>query len=574
MTDALSNRAELADLFPARFLDVASEGREEEFLQPLVDLGYLEGRICEPDLMDIALSKDRMKGPAARQLERAVRRGLRQFRKEAIAVGLLSGKELASDLGDGEDRGMHPGTKEMDLLHELVSLDGEGELEELPAAGDTGLRVRILQYQLDVYGCLKGEVGEPFQAENFQQLERIRTWLGQDRPEDLLPLLADAELLCTTLLDSLEFPLHSPMVAYFKTDYRGFLWDGDRPARFRKRLEKSISPLQYVEVQKQIGFRRRLLHRRLLDEAAVLAVERSEINRFVVRLVQVRQWMRGFYHGRLDSDFGPVTLHSLGEFADVHDVDLDELLVKAGHDEEGGDHWCLNFVELLRCMKNCDTGGQAETVNGLVGEFEDEMEELASAKKNRVLMGVGDSFKAYGRETKSNIREGRRVYYGSRSLVRSLSAGIKKVVDFFVRGAKRIAKIAQNLAKLLFRMLREGLRVLGRGLKFLFGKRTITTRQGEEVAALTNFDFDMDVHGIFRPGLGKEALALHRESLQRVVNGLMFSMELTGTVLNIVVNVLKGPVGWVKLAMTLARKLAELLLKRSKGGRRRALATG
>ena len=572
MIDALSSRAELAELFPTRFLDVASEGRVEEFLQPLVDLGYLEGRICEPELMEIALSRDAMKGPAAKLLEEGVRRGLAQFRKEALAAGMLSGKELASDLGEAEDWEMHPGTKEMDLLHALVSLDGEAELGEMPESGDTGLRARMLQYQLDVYGLLKGEVGQPFQAENFVEIERLRTWLGQDRPEDLLPLLADAELLCATLLKSLEFPLYSPMVAYFETSYRGFTWDGDRPGHFRKQLEKSISPLAYVEVQKCIGFRRRLLHRRLLDAEAVLAMERAEINRFVVRLVQVRQWMRGFYHGRLDSDFGPVTLQSLVEFAEVHEVDLDDMLVKAGHDKEGGDHWCLNFVELFRCMEMCDRSGKAETVNGLVGEFEDQMGEMAGGKKNKVMMGVGNSFKAYGEETKSNIREGRRVYYGSRSLVRSLSAGIKNVIAFFVKGAKRIAKIAQNLAKLLFRMLREGLRVLGRGLGFLFGKRTITTRQGADVAAVTKFDFDMDVHGFFRPGLGREALALHRESLQGVVNGLMFSMELTGTVLNIVVNVLKGPVGWVKLAMTLARKLAELLLKRNQGARRRPLS--
>lgn len=562
MVHALSNRSALAELFPAKFLDVASEGRPEEFLQPLMDLGYMSRDLLKPDIVELALTRRPGKAKAARGLEAAVRKALKCFRADATKEGLLKKRELASDLGEEEDLEMHPGTAEMNLLHALVSLDGEKHVRDIPQVGEEGLRVRLLQYQLDVYGMLAGEVGEPFQAENKEALKQVQGWLGLDLVEELLPLLADAEKLCAVLLASNVFPLHCSMFVFFDSDYKGFRWLGDHPRRFERKLEEDISPLKFIEFQKLLAVRRLLLGRRILEPEAVAQINQSEVNRFVVRLVQVRQWMRGFYQGRLDSDFGPMTLESLEDFAEAHDVDLDEILVKAGHGEQDEDYWCLNFVALFRCMHNCDHGVKTETVPELIEEFEANLEELGGPEKSVVFMGVGDSFMDQNRQARKDLPLGRRLYLGTKSLVRSISLGMKKLLRTFVEGVKKLVRLGQNLAKLLFRMVREALRVFGHGLEFLFSKRTITTNQGNALGAYTKFDFDMDVMNFYRSGLGKEAMALHVQSVDQVVNGLYMSLELTGVVLNIAVNVIKGPVGWVKLAMVLARKFAELLKKR------------
>lgn len=562
MTDDLSGRSILAEFFPATFLNMASHGREEEFLQPLIDLGYLEGRVCDPDFIEMALSRDALRGPGAIGLHMAIRQGLAVFRAEATEVGMLDAGLVASDLGEGEAAIVHPGTVEMELLHLLVSLDGEARLGKLPREGDEGLLVRVLQYQLDVYGLFEGKVGQPFGEMETMQLEKLRAWLGLDLLVEVLPLLADSELLADALLNSSVFSQQAFGVAFFEAPFDDFLGMGNGSRAFRDALEKSLDPLRQVAFQKLVAANRLLVVRRLLDAERVAEIADSEVNRFLLRLIQVRQWTRGFYQGKLDSDFGPMSIGSLVEYARSHEDNMDEWLLKSGRAKDGKEYWSINYIRLLEGMKASDGAAGAATLDGLVADFDAGLERLPFNERGKVMVGLGDHFLDFNVNARKNLRMGRRVYYGIRSLVRSISKGLGKIIDFIIKGARAIAQLTKNLAKLLFRAVREALRVFGRGLGFLFSDRTITTQEGFSVAAITKFDFDMDAFNYYNPAIGPEAFRLHQESLRQMVSGLGFSLELTATVINVALGLAAGPSGWIALALGLVRKFASMLRRR------------
>ncbi|MEL6926819.1 MAG: hypothetical protein AAFO94_22455, partial [Bacteroidota bacterium] len=83
--------------------------------------------------------------------------------------------------------------------------------------------------------------------------------------------------------------------------------------RFKNKLEESLHPDFYRELRQQVFTQR---NTQWLDE-----LSKDPFNQFLIRLLQVHQWMNGYYYGQLDSDLGRRTFDSIYELT----KDLDRL---------------------------------------------------------------------------------------------------------------------------------------------------------------------------------------------------------------------------------------------------------
>lgn len=151
------------DVIPQDDLDLLSAGREAEYLQPLIDLGYL------PDV--------NANLPAA----------LYQFRKEYLVYDLIPSYSIKIlDFPPSEQ----PETLELELLHRLTSLESDLDLPEDWTEGVQNIWTRVLHYRLALYGLFSGDAGTPLQKEIFNNFDFLKNWLQLD-----LSIAAWAELL-------------------------------------------------------------------------------------------------------------------------------------------------------------------------------------------------------------------------------------------------------------------------------------------------------------------------------------------------------------------------------------------
>ncbi len=156
----------VADIIPDAEVKKLQAGREQEIVQPLLDLGYLS----QNDFSDLAVA-------------------IRQFRLDYFSLELLPDftpnflflppTELESE--------------ELNLLHTLTALDGDFALESLPAIGEVNLCTRLIHYRLATLGLYSAAVEAPYSIASQTAMQKIRSWISAlpTSSLDLLNLLGN-----------------------------------------------------------------------------------------------------------------------------------------------------------------------------------------------------------------------------------------------------------------------------------------------------------------------------------------------------------------------------------------------
>lgn len=305
--------------------------------------------------------------------------------------------------------------------------------------------------------------------------------------------------------------------------YQGLLKKLEKiPRRFRRELKAYLSPEFYAKV------RRELLDR----ENATLFNEtlNNPYNQFLVRLLQLHQWTNGYYNGLIDSDLGRRTFRSIREIdKDIKGLKLRFVLYQL-NPQTGT--WLLNirylFAEMIDSLDAFKEQDDFETV---VLKYETEIATNPDIrnKKKRIDQELNKTIKEVNKNRVNNKL--RRVYFGVRSLARSIVRGMGRLIRLIIKGLKFIYRLLRNFVLMLYREIREGLRKFGQGIAFLFGKRQITTSFPDgRPAIVTRFDFDCDVRCFANLNAGQQ-VAEHRNNCHDITHNLEFALILTGKII-------------------------------------------
>ncbi|MFN8397050.1 MAG: hypothetical protein U0176_20670 [Bacteroidia bacterium] len=497
----------------------------EEFLQPLIYLGYLDRRVIDTSqAVDWAMAD----------------RALREMAVEAS----LAGFELRLTLNEGH---WVPITAAAAWLQDLVSVEGEVPVLELPEVGSLSLWTRVLHFRLWVMGLMPPDAArQPWSADSLSAVQEFGTMLGlQTIPA--LEALGNLERTIDWILpQSSKFFAQHPRLAVFR-----FAAEGEEPnmiggkKRFLKALEDNFGGTegQLSELQRQI------------KEPSVPWLSgtfSAKRNKLLLRIVKVYQWINGYYSGELGLDFSKKSLDSLKELMDIDTRrDLKGLILEV---EDG--YWALNIDLLLK---------RIDVTKDEISTQEDEPFNFAAIGKELEANGIkaqGNSLKPdfigiMGNEQqqrRTNLHQGYNAYCGSKSLMETAKTFLNRIREWLSNLWKDITGVAKNLAGLIFRNARRAYRVLADGMSLLLGRRTFQTGD----AAVSDFDFDFDLVNFVDTHATNEDVETQAQLLRARTASLYTTLGLVGKPINFIMK-LDNPIGWLGLGLKLADQLRELL---------------
>lgn len=329
--------------------------------------------------------------------------------------------------------------------------------------------------------------------------------------------------------------------------------------RFKAKLRRSLTPSYYQEIKREVFTNRNINY--LNTRVA------NPFNQFLIRLIQVHQWTNGYYYGKLDSELRHRSFDSIADLVeDIPRLRLKYILTLLGSQTKG--YWILNVHYLFdRLRKLLEEDTKKYTAADVFKAYEKKMD-----KKRHKVTVVEEAWKVYTEEIKDGLRQPskiRRIYYGIRSLARSIMRCFARLIRFIIRGLKKLITLFKNFIKLLYKEIREGVRKFKEGVGFLFGTRQLeTTDPVTGKIILTKYDFDFDTTIISPTQLPEAIYWQHHRKCIRYTRNLDFSMVLLGKILNWVWTIVRGPFGWAKLAIRIAIYFKNLVIQWLKRKRR------
>lgn len=520
---------------PERLLvDGAEEVRLAELEQALFDLGYLP------------------LGPADEPLE-----ALRTRILTAVDAFLADARAfLDPELLDGiaAERGgpasaegrAEPSPFTVELLRALTSFDGEIVLRGPVGMGGTDLKSRLLHYRLRTLNLFLGFTRAPQEERTRNAIDSLRTIPGFAglADDDLLAVLGDGEALFRRYGDAIG---RAPLVFRFRANgedgevgFDDLAIDGDglfvdTASVFTKALTSRES---------------RARDSRPLAEAQLS----RHANTFGIELLQLGLWMQGYYEGRLDAWWGPVSDDALRHFIEAHHLQRETVLLSLG---DG--FWAVNFTRIAWLLFPAlrPGAGEAAVPDDLV--FEDSRQ-TDTAERHETAISLWGRIKSGFRAT---LRSGRRVALGLRSLAAAAWNGVKRALAWVSETVGDFLASAKAFVKLAFRSAREVVGNLARALRrfvhFVVGKPVVTLDEDGRVVALSEFAADRDSLVWFHPD-ATDGIAEHRDLIARLARGLRIFLRLLGKGLRYLLLALQPPpISWARIAFALFRDLAELV---------------
>lgn len=534
-----------------KFLKAFNKEERIESLQLLSDFKYLD----DSDFKKGVVKKEKL------------RKALFKFRKDYVELLKESSWSSLNDawsprLEDLQENGQNLTEDEIDFLKTLAGLEGDFEILDVPLDRIT-LMSRVAIYRCRVYALTSFQANRTPSQGFFEEVrKKIEGLEYEGHFVSFLNMLGDQNLLS-------DFCRNSKRLNSLLFDSTIFFEVKPGNARsFLKEFDKSIShKKKFLSVLPENGNKkvidRLITHWNLIGTQADvrLKINVSE-NQFLLRVLQVKLWVLGLYHGELDHDFGPLTFKALTDYLDFiirENQNVQVQLSKLIYLESSGlcafnfDHFLESHLPTTE-LSQIDSGTESVSqVYEFVLDKHPKEATLSASDKRKLKRGREDVNKEIDKELTRRAREigknKKRSYKGKGGFLRFFARAIKwakKGLRFLVKLVKKVLKIIKKAIVTLFEEVRRSIKALGKGFKFLFGKRIITTG-----GIATDYDFDFDGVTILSGNPTEDEMDAHmkklRESSAAVYKSLTF-----------VRNVIKwglalGTGGWLKILLGIAR---------------------
>ncbi len=534
-------------LTTGRFEDVQQDESEE-----LLDyLGYI----------DIYQNSDQRPSPAE------VAEGIVEFRSD------LSATIIEPKPATVESPFLSP--EEVAFLGRISSLENEFALHQFSLSEISGDRIlsRILAYRLSALSIVPEKAGPVVTESAESALAKLKGWLSVRSLSRVIELAGDVVSLIRRIneMDEFEGSSYFGVVFFQRSDWS----EVGKYRNVRKLLSesfellpqkanRSVVPLidkatRYILRKIPNSPVRRRTQRGLrggeFDE--VRAFEEDEVNRLVIRLVQLRLWLQGTYVGKLDNDMGSLSHQAIEHFAQMVNynqtspvVDEKSFLIKLSRN-----HWAINAKFFF--------GSVFQSVDAVYGrrtsisrEIDSIAEGIRAPDRNGFYVGLSDLIdeelveEAKQRKHKRKTRNGRGFWGGLRAFFGKIAQVIKQGISAVLSAIHDFFRWVKNGAKSLIAEIKEAYETFRTAIRFIFGKRIITT-----AGLTTDFDFDFDAVSRIENTLNQEDIGSHVKKIDATAGAFLETSVFLSRAIPLVVELLTPPLGWLKAGLRLARLL-------------------
>ena len=290
------------------------------------------------------------------------------------------------------------------------------------------------------------------------------------------------------------------------------------------------------------------------------------LNHFGVRLLQLSLWRAGFYTGRPDGDIGPLThaaltalLEQEREYGSEPRRKLDKVLLATDTPGE----WVVDFHRLSGVLSRYTVPDEDEARNEEDAIWERIREADQEATVDRVFAARQAEVAALYGTPQSH--PGRRVYYGLRGLIRGAFRAIGRIVKWIAGAVGQLLGAVFDFVKSLAKRVQEGVGLFFAGFRFfahyLLGRPFLTVAEasaGEAPVLMTRFRVDFDVVNLVNPAAGPDTLRRHTALLRDSREGAVYFLDTVVTCIRVIA-LLQPPMGWLRLAVHVARVVRSVL---------------
>lgn len=537
----MSGIQDIVDTLHQEYLPKANS-QLTDLAQQLGDLGYLEAFDDQTSLIN----------------EQEVNTAMQQFSAEFKSAQLISSKEL-SQLTQ-----IYGSELNHRLLQLCLDVDEGLTFKALPNFGDQDLKVRIIHYRLKLLGVYTNPVSTYYNATSYHGLTQLADMIGKS-------LLTTCNLLADLQQFTVKYIQHkgySNPVSIFKinpatlsqlkgTDGKPHKLESYTGA-FKRSVKRELT--RYPEVFEQL---KQTIFKRnddRVDMESVNELAQNSDNGFVIRLIQIHQWMAGFYHGKLDGDLGPVTIQSLLQVIDSYNEAGDDINEKKALvvlvEKEGIVAFNTIFFLNKYKVEQSQSDKTIQTLESINASYQGASPEQQAAFNTNFHQGI------------ANVRDGKsaavkqgflgRIFSGIKGFFKKIFRFAKRIFGWIAKAVGKVASFIGNFLKKIYEVIKEAAKHFIEGVKFLLGK-TVVLSGNPNQNILTQFSSDSDVFNLAK-NLDSTILNTHKSKVNEKVQSLKFSLLLIAMLFKTIRLLLLGAaVAWPIFLLKLAKSFKQLI---------------
>ncbi|MBX2842494.1 MAG: hypothetical protein KTR26_12040 [Flammeovirgaceae bacterium] len=527
-----------SDFFSIEKLSKLEQGREEEIIQPLIELGYLKSSKVSSVTIEKAINLFRLEYGKA---------GLKSNFLHYDFVDQDFERDLSNSLSGFE----------LKLIHQLTNLDGEFKIQILSGIGDLNIFTRVIHYRLNILGLYTQKIEEPYSYHTNKGLEKINLWVNASNVLDLINMVGDIPRLSKAIYFN---PIFEEKIVFFEYQNESNSNRFELKPEFLDRLD-DVLPRKteaFKKFKKDI-YRKREKKR---DYTWIGLQVADDFNSFLLRLLQVNQWIKGYYLGALDSEIRDLTFESILDFFKI-EVESGKVHLKfwefVAHLGKG--YWAFNILYFFQEMLEVEA--EEPTEERSFDLLENELGKQDEKSRVELEQKMDEAWIEINIEAKSKLLKsnnlGLRVYMGTKSIMKTIGKKIHKLFSWIKSKAVAAFNLVKNLVKTLYKEIREGIKMFRHGMEFLFGRRRIVTPDFEnKKLAIADFDIDCDSVFILSNDISANVIKEHTEKCLYYAKSLNFSLKLVGKVMYWALN-LSNPLSWSILSVKIAWLFKDLV---------------
>ncbi|OEK04681.1 hypothetical protein [Roseivirga misakiensis] len=526
----------------SKILKYLSDSFDEEAVDLLDNFGY------------VSFSKD---GSDERPNKTAVNLGIKEFRAEYLQSIIYEPNQPITS--------KHLTEFELDDLAYISDLEGRFKLSEhRTIIKSDALLIRVLRFRLNLLG-LVSSVNNQYDTELENGLTQLSKFLQVTSQGELFHLIDDFDELITVAAKR-TWNIGFRGLASVSYDGKSSLKRDSDAMKQSLRMVENTGSISSTSVD---FYSNDFVDKPWLTKKAekhLTVIQNHPFNNFIVRLIQIKLWLLGAYGHKIDGDMKLRTIEALEDFHELIESmntasqQLHVIPSRFVFRMKGG-NWLINYKYLLLIgIPNVEVGFDANEfdVKAVSAQLQNLIDQVENqADKDKVLAKVDQlvdeqlNEKVPRRKKKVRKAKGfmRQVVGFFKKAVEWLAAGIQKVIDVISSFFKKV----KNAVGYLIREIREAINKTIETFSFFFSKRKITTNN----LITSDFDIDFDAVATLSAGYTSTDLEAHQSKVDSLLDTMSNVFGVFGKVIPIVIDLLKGPVGWVKLGI----KLVKIILK-------------
>lgn len=453
-------------------------------------------------------------------------------------------------------KALYPVEFELKLLEMCLDIDEGITFKNLPAFGDQDLKTRILHYRLNLLGLYSAPISAYFSAASYNGLSKAASFTGKT-PLATANLLADIQKFTVVYLKNRGYK--HPVVIMQLSEAPSTSLEKYTGA-FKRAVKRELSDHEEVfDELKQKLFKR---NDDKLEVQYALELLHSDDNGFIIRLIQVHQWIAGFYQGNIDGEVGEVTLDSLQDVISSYNesgesVDEKRTLVSLPENDKLLAFNAIFFLNKYKIeqQQSDKTINTLEAVNNSYQSASTEDQQQFETTFNQQWNNI-----AHGKPTSAAEHKGflQRIFGGIKAFFKKAFRFARKIFSWILKGIKKVAGFITNFLKKLYHIIKEAAQHFIEGVRFLLGKTTILTNENQQ-SLITHFDVDKDVLNLGTQ-IDNSLLKSHLGKVDEKVNSLKFSLTLIAFLFKTIRAILMGGiVAWPVFLFKLAKSFKQVI---------------